>query len=110
MLLARLLATRAPLLLADEPAAGLDPEAQFLSLDRLRARAEAGAAVVVTLHDLTLAARSCDRLAVLHEGRLHALAAPAEALSAQILADVFALEGELIASSAGPTLAARRRG
>src|SRR5580700_10512351 len=78
VLLARLLATRAPLLVADEPAAGLDPDAQFLSLERLRARAEAGAAVMVTLHDLTLAARACDRLAVLHAGRLRALAPPAE--------------------------------
>lgn len=109
VLLARLLATRAPLLIADEPAAGLDPDAQFLSLERLRARAEAGAAVIVTLHDLTLAARACDRLAVLHGGRLRALAAPAEALSSEILAEVFGLDGALVASAAGPTLAARRR-
>src|SRR5271169_1928380 len=109
VLLARLLATRAPLLIADEPAAGLDPDAQFLCLERLRARAEAGAAVIVTLHDLTLAARACDRLAVLHQGRLRALAAPAEALSREILAEVFGLDGELVASPAGPTLAARRR-
>jgi iron complex transport system ATP-binding protein len=109
VLLARLLATRAPLLVADEPAAGLDPDAQFLCLERLRARAEAGAAVMVTLHDLTLAARACDRLAVLQEGRLVALAAPAEALSPEILAEVFGLEGELVQSAAGWTLAARRR-
>jgi iron complex transport system ATP-binding protein len=110
VLLARLLATRAPLLVADEPAAGLDPDAQFLSLERLRARAEAGAAVMVTLHDLTLAARACDRLAVLHAGRLRALAPPARALSAEILAEVFGLEGALVESAAGLTLAARRRG
>ena len=110
VLLARLLATRAPLLVADEPAAGLDPDAQFLSLELLRARAEAGAAVMVTLHDLTLAARACDRLAVLHAGRLCALAPPARALSAEILAEVFGLEGALVESAAGLTLAARRRG
>src|SRR6185437_17064618 len=52
VLLARLLATRAKLLVADEPAAGLDTEAQLLILERLRARAVAGAAVVVTSHDL----------------------------------------------------------
>ncbi len=74
VLLARLLATRAPLLVADEPAAGLDPEAQLLILERLRQRASDGAAVIVTSHDLALAARACDRLAVLHEGRLEALA------------------------------------
>ena len=109
VLLARLLATRAPLLVADEPAAGLDPEAQLLILERLRQRAVDGAAVVVTSHDLALVARACDRLAVLHHGRLRALAAPREALSPQILAEVFALEGALIDSPAGLILAATRR-
>jgi iron complex transport system ATP-binding protein len=108
VLLARLLATRARLLVADEPAAGLDPEAQLLILERLRARAAEGAAVVVTSHDLALAARACDRLAVLHQGRLRAVAEPRAALSRQILAEVFALEGDLIDSPAGPILAARR--
>jgi iron complex transport system ATP-binding protein len=110
VLLARLLATRAPLLVADEPAAGLDPEAQLLILERLRDRAAGGAAVIVTSHDLALAARTCDRLAVLHEGRLKALAAPREALSPQVLAEVFALDGALIETPAGLTLAARRMG
>jgi iron complex transport system ATP-binding protein len=108
VLLARLLATRARLLVADEPAAGLDPEAQLLILERLRRRAEDGAAVVVTSHDLAIAARFCDRLAVLHHGRLRIVDAPAAALSREVLAEVFALDGELIASPAGPILAARR--
>jgi iron complex transport system ATP-binding protein len=108
VLLARLLATRARLLVADEPAAGLDPEAQLLILERLRRRAEDGAAVVVTSHDLATVARFCDRLAVLHHGRLRIVDAPAAALSREVLAEVFALDGELIASPAGPILAARR--
>jgi iron complex transport system ATP-binding protein len=108
VLLARLLATRAPLLVADEPAAGLDPEAQLLILERLRQRATDGAAVIVTSHDLALAARSCDRMAVLHQGRLKALGAPREALSPQVLAEVFALDGALVEMPAGLTLAARR--
>ena len=108
VLLARLLATRAPLLVADEPAAGLDPEAQLLILERLRQRATDGAAVIVTSHDLALAARTCNRLAVLHQSRLRALAAPREALSPQVLAEVFALDGALIDTPSGLTLAARR--
>jgi iron complex transport system ATP-binding protein len=108
VLLARLLATQARLLVADEPAAGLDPEAQLLILERLRARAEAGSAVVVTSHDLALAARACDRLAVLQHGRLRIVAEPAAALSREILAEVFGLDGELVQSRAGPILAARR--
>jgi iron complex transport system ATP-binding protein len=110
VLLARLLATSATLILADEPAAGLDPDAQMLCLERLRARAAAGAGVIVTLHDLTLGARACDRLAVLSHGRLIALAPPANALTPTILADAFGLEGALVATPAGLALAARRRG
>ncbi|MES2033569.1 MAG: ABC transporter ATP-binding protein [Pseudomonadota bacterium] len=108
VLLARLLATRAPLLIADEPAAGLDPDAQLLTLELLRAEAERGAAVVVTLHDLTLAARSCDRLVVLRDGRVAAEGAPAEALSPTILRSVFSLDGALVETPAGPVVAARR--
>jgi iron complex transport system ATP-binding protein len=110
VLLARLLVTRAPLLVADEPVAGLDPDAQLLTLDLLRAEAAAGAAVVVTLHDLGLAARSCDRVLVLDHGRVAADGAPAEALSPAVLASVFKLDGALIETPAGLVVAARRVG
>ena len=108
VLLARLLATRAPLLVADEPVAGLDPDAQLLTLDLLRAEAAAGAAVVVTLHDLGLAARSCDRVVVISRGRVVAEGAPREALSREILASVFGLDGTLVDTPAGLVLAAKR--
>ena len=108
VLLARLLATRAPLLVADEPVAGLDPDAQLLTLDLLRAEAGKGAAVVVTLHDLGLAARSCHRIVVVSHGRIAAEGKPREALSRFILNHVFRLDGELVETNAGPVLAARR--
>ena len=107
VLLARLIATGAPLLVADEPAAGLDPDAQFKIMELLGARAAAGAAVLVTLHDLTLAARSCHRLAILAAGRLVALGPPAEAIGRDILALAFNLDGGLIDTPAGPVLAAK---
>jgi len=108
VLLARLLTTRAPLLVADEPVAGLDPDAQLLTLALLRAEAAAGAAVVVTLHDLGLAARSCDRVLVLDHGRVAADGAPVEALSPAVLASVFKLDGALIETPAGLVVAAKR--
>lgn len=108
VLLARLIATGAPLLIADEPAAGLDPEAQFRVMDLLAERAAKGAAVVVTLHDLTLAARACDRLAILARGRLIAFGAPASALTPDILAAAFDLYGEIVSSPVGAVLAVRR--
>ena len=109
VLLARLLAARAPLLMADEPGAGLDPDAALLALELLRAEAARGAAVTLTLHDLSLAARACDRVVVLAHGRVVADAAPAEALSPAVLAEAFGLDGRLEATSAGLALAARRK-
>jgi len=108
VLLARLLVTAAPLLVADEPAAGLDPDAQLLALDLFREEAARGAAVVLTLHDLGLAARACDRLVVIGAGRIVADGAPRAALTPAVLRQVFGLEGGLEETSAGLTLAARR--
>jgi iron complex transport system ATP-binding protein len=108
VLLARLMVTAAPILIADEPTAGLDPDAQLMTLERLRDAAERGAAVIATLHDLTLAVRACDRLAVIAGGRLLALAAPADALTPDVLAAAFALDGGVIKTPAGLVLAARR--
>ena len=109
VLLARLLATRARLLVADEPVAGLDVEAQFHTLDLLREETRAGRAVLVTLHDLTLAARACDRVVVIDHGRIVADGSVAEVLTPACLAEVFGLAGALVETPAGTVLAARRR-
>lgn len=109
VLLARLFATCAPILLLDEPVAGLDPDAQLLVLDLLKAKTAEGVTVVATLHDLSLAARYADRVLVLDKGRLAAQGAPQEALSQAVLSGVFGLEGAWIPTPHGPLLAARRR-
>jgi iron complex transport system ATP-binding protein len=108
-LLARLLAARAPLLVADEPAAGLDPDAQLLALELFRQEADRGASVVLTLHDLSLAARACDRVAVLHRGRIVADGPPRQALTPQVLAQAFGLDGRLQDTDAGLVVVAHRR-
>lgn len=108
VLLARVLATNAPGLLVDEPIAGLDPDAQLMVLERLRARARAGQAVLVSLHDLTLAARCADRVVVLAGGRVAADAAPLEALTPGVLAEVFGLSARWIDGPDGPLLSSAR--
>lgn len=110
VLLARLLAARTPILIADEPDAGLDPDAQRLIMELLREAAGEGRAVLVTLHDLGLAAAGCDRLAVLDAGRMVALGRPSQALAPAVLRSAFGLDGALIASDAGPVLSAVRAG
>ena len=89
VLFARALATGAPVLLADEPAAFLDPAHQLRLMELLREEARRGTAVAVTLHDLPLAAHHCDEIVVLHEGRVAADGTPDVALSDEALARVF---------------------
>lgn len=92
VLLARALATEAPILLADEPVAALDPRHQLLVLEVLRSRARAGAAVVAVMHDLPLAARFADRVLLIREGRLVADGTSRDVLTAAELAASFGIE------------------
>jgi len=87
--LARVLAVEAPVILADEPTASLDPRHQFDVMKSLRASADKGVLVIVVTHDLGLAARFADTVLVLSDGRLVSQGAPAEALSEKIMGDVF---------------------
>jgi iron complex transport system ATP-binding protein len=87
--LARVLAVEAPVMLADEPTASLDPRYQIDVMTNLRKAADRGVLVIVVTHDLGLAARFADTVLVLSEGRLVAQGAPAEALSERIMGDVF---------------------
>lgn len=91
VLLARLLATKAPLLIADEPVAGLDPAAQIQTLEILRAHAAAGGAVLATLHDLRAAAHYCDRIVVMAKGRVIADGAAERVFTSKVLMDGFGL-------------------
>jgi iron complex transport system ATP-binding protein len=87
--LARALAVEAPVILADEPTASLDPRHQIDVMKNLRTTADKGVLVIVVTHDLGLAARFADHVLVLREGRLVSQGAPAQALSEQVMADVF---------------------
>jgi iron complex transport system ATP-binding protein len=87
--LARVFAVEAPVILADEPTASLDPRHQIDVMKNLRQAADKGALVMVVTHDLGLAARFADMLVVLSEGRLVSQGAAVEALSEQVMADVF---------------------
>lgn len=92
VLFARALAVEAPMLFADEPVATLDPFHQLQIMELLRARARAGAGVLVVLHDLALAGRFCDRLVLLQGGRILADGVPDEVLTDDHLRRAYAVE------------------
>lgn len=87
--LARILAVEARLILADEPTSALDPRQQLRVMDLLQQEARAGKAVLAVLHDLTLAARYCTRLVLLHQGQVIATGSAAQVLTAEHLASVY---------------------
>ena len=96
VLIARTLAQDTPLLLADEPIAGLDPAAQIATLQVFQRLAAEGRAVLTSLHDLSLAARYCTRLIMIGAGRIVADGPPREVLTPERLAETFHLEATVL--------------
>jgi len=104
VLIARALAQEAPLMLADEPTAGLDPAHQIALMRALQGVAREGGSVVACLHDLGLAARWCSRLLLIDGGRLVADGTPAEVLTAARLRDVYGVTAYLGEAAGGPVV------
>ena len=100
-LLARALAQDTPLLIADEPIAGLDPAAQITVMRMFRHLAAQGRTVLASLHDLGLAARHCTRLVLLHQGRILADGPPDTVLTVENLARGFGVTARVTRDEAG---------
>jgi len=103
VLAARAIAQDTPVLIADEPAAGLDPAHQIAMMQALRRRAAQGRAVMVSLHDLSLAARWCDRVVVMAGGAI-AADGPPDILTDTLLRDVFGISVFRAADDTGALL------
>lgn len=108
VLLARALATQAPVLLVDEPVAALDPRHQLVVLDVLKSHARAGATVVAVMHDLTLAARFADDMVLLSGGAIRAHATPEEVLTEAQLAASFGIRAHVSREEGGLVVVAER--
>lgn len=96
--IARALAQQPRLLLLDEPTNHLDVAAQLSILALLREMADAGLTVLVTMHDLNLAAGFFDHLIALDKGRIAALGAPEDVLTPVFLRRVYGLEAAIVAN------------
>ncbi|MEM1086460.1 MAG: ABC transporter ATP-binding protein [Pseudomonadota bacterium] len=102
---ARALSAEAPLLIADEPIAALDPRHQFRILDLIADYVKGGGGALVVLHDIQMAARYASRLIWMKDGRILADGTPAETLTSQRLEDVYGVRAtvdELKITMAGP--------
>ncbi|GAA2737630.1 ABC transporter ATP-binding protein [Actinocorallia aurantiaca] len=103
--IAMVLAQGTDLLLLDEPTTYLDLAHQIDVLDLVRELNGDGHTIVMVLHDLNLAARYCDHLVAMRDGRVAAQGAPAEVLTSELVREVFGLEAQIITDpSAGTPL------
>lgn len=104
VMMARVFAVGAQVLLADEPTAALDPRHQLDIMTALKAEAARGALVIAVTHDLGLAARMADQILVIHEGRIAAIGAPADVLTTDLLRDIYGISALHLMQDGEPVL------
>ncbi|MEM6375459.1 MAG: ABC transporter ATP-binding protein [Pseudomonadota bacterium] len=102
VLIARALAQQTPLVLADEPIAGLDPAHQITTMQTFANLAAKGISSLVSLHDLGLAVRHCSRLILLGQGALVADGPPQEVMTPERLKEVFGISAFYETTQQGP--------
>ena len=104
VLIARALAQQTPLIVADEPVAGLDPAQQLACLRLFRQLAQEGRGLLVSLHDLGLAVRFCDRLVLVAGGRVLADGDPRHVLRDETVQNAFGITLRHIETPDGPAV------
>ncbi|WP_395638376.1 heme ABC transporter ATP-binding protein [Pseudolysinimonas sp.] len=106
--LARVLAQDTPVVFLDEPTAALDLRHQEDVLRIARSLAAAGRAVVLVVHDLSLAGAVADRVALLSAGRLVAVGSPASVLTASAISEVYGLSVRVVDVDGRPLIVPER--
>ncbi|MFC0244380.1 ABC transporter ATP-binding protein [Falsochrobactrum ovis] len=96
VLIARVLAQNTPIILADEPVAGLDPAHQLGLMEVFASLAAEGRTVIASMHELSLAAGYCTRLIVLDQGKVVADGPPTKVLSEELLRSVYGINAHLL--------------
>ncbi|MFC7290425.1 ABC transporter ATP-binding protein [Hirschia litorea] len=92
---ARIFAAQAPLVIADEPVAALDPRHQFRVMDLFSEYVKRGNGALIVLHDINLAARYADRFIWMKDGKISADGPPLETLSEARLEDIYGVNSKV---------------
>jgi len=102
--LARVLAQGTPTVFLDEPTAALDLRHQEEVMTTAAGLARSGRAVVVVVHDLSLAAAYADRVALVASGRLETAGTPAEVFTAERVGRIYGLPVEVVTQNERPVI------
>jgi lipooligosaccharide transport system ATP-binding protein len=92
LILARALVNNPDLLILDEPTIGLDPQARHLIWERLKTLQSQGNTIVLTTHYLDEAARLCDRLVIMDNGRILVEGSPADLVKKYVGSEIVEVE------------------
>ena len=98
---ARAFATGAPLLIADEPAAALDPLHQFSIMTLIRRFVDDGGGALVVLHDAALAARYADEIIWMQSGRIVDAGPASDQITAERMAQIYGVRATILDSADG---------
>ncbi|MCV0370325.1 ABC transporter ATP-binding protein [Filomicrobium sp.] len=101
VLMARVLAQETPIIIADEPAAGLDPAHQIALVETFAAIAKSGRTVIASLHELPLAARWCQRIILISQGKIVADGPASKVVTTENLSRVYGVEAMLMEDAQG---------
>jgi lipooligosaccharide transport system ATP-binding protein len=91
LLVARGLVNTPRLLVLDEPTTGLDPQARHLVWEKLRDLKRRGVTLVITTHYMEEAAQLCDRLVIMHQGRILVEGSPRDLIATHVAPEVIEL-------------------
>ncbi|NHK26479.1 ABC transporter ATP-binding protein [Parvularcula flava] len=105
--LARAFVAEAPLMIADEPVAALDPRHQFQAMNLLRRYVDEGNGALVILHDIALAARFAERLVWMKNGQILADGSVEETLTETRLEEVYGISARIVETEDGPAIIVR---
>lgn len=96
VLIARLLAQEPIFFIADEPTSGLDPAHQIALMHIFRRIVEMGQTVLLSIHDLALASRWCDRLLLIHQGHLITQGSAQDSILDEHIGSIYGIETKKI--------------
>ena len=107
--LARVLAQETPIVLLDEPTAALDLHHQERVMALIQQLGRDGKAVVVVVHDLSLAAAYADHVALIVDGRLEAFGTPSDVITPERISEVYRVAVDVLFDSAGRQIVVPKR-